>query len=217
MKLFYFFTWWWLQILCAVLFRWRVLNRENVPMHGPAIIASNHASFLDPPLLGGASKRELHFLGRDTLFKFPLVGWVLRQHNAVPVDRDGGGGAGLKAILDRLRAGCAIVLFPEGTRSSDGQLLPARSGIGLVVIKSNAPIIPVRIFGSHEALGRKHYFPRPKQITVRFGEPLDFATLRTEARHCSKDRLKQIYQEIADQIMAAIGRLQAYEVKSRFP
>src|SRR5207247_2002738 len=128
--------------------------------------------------------------------------------SAVPVNREGGGGAGLKAILDRLLAGGVIVLFPEGTRTSDGQLQPARSGIGLTVIKSAAPVVPVRIFGSFEAFGRHVRFPRPRRLTVKFGQPMCFEQLRAEAKTCSRSRMKEIYQQVADDIMAAIAKLE---------
>jgi 1-acyl-sn-glycerol-3-phosphate acyltransferase len=135
----------------------------------------------------------------------------LRNWNSVPVDRDGGGAAGLKAIIDRLLAGGAIILFPEGTRTRDGQLQPARSGIGLTVIKSTAAVVPVRVFGTYEAYGRHIKIPRPHRIMVKYGRPMLFEKLRAEARTCPKPRLKQIYQEVADEIMAAIAKLEPYE------
>jgi len=181
------------------------------------MIASNHASFVDPPLVGIPLKRPLNFLARSTLFRFPGVGATLRSWQAVPVDREGGGGAGLKAILDRLLEGGAILLFPEGTRTRDGKLQPGRSGIGLAVIKSNAPVVPVRVFGTYEAFGRHLRFPQRHRITVKYGSPLLFAELRAEARICSKPRLKEIYQEVADEIMAAIARLEPCEDKMTFP
>ncbi|MGZ5544896.1 MAG: lysophospholipid acyltransferase family protein, partial [Limisphaerales bacterium] len=131
--------------------------------------------------------------------------------------RDGGGAAGLRAILDRLFAGGAILLFPEGTRSKDGQLQQARSGIGLTVIKSIAPVVPVRVFGTFEAFSRTHKFPRPYRIAVKYGRPIDFAALRAEAKTCSKPRLKQIYQEVADRIMSEIAALQPHTEKRSFP
>ena len=98
------------------------------------------------------------------MFRFPGIGALLRSWNSVPVDRDGGGAKGLKKILDRLLAGGAIILFPEGTRTKDGSLQPARSGIGLTVIKSAAPVVPVRVFGTFEAYGRHVKFPRPHRV-----------------------------------------------------
>lgn len=188
--------------------RWRVLNAERVPLTGPVILAANHASFLDPPLIGSGVRRPINYLTRDTLFRFPGFGAYLRALNCVPVDRDGAGAAGLKGILDRLRAGGAVILFPEGTRTPDGQLQPARSGIGLTVIKSDAPVVPVRVFGTFAAWNRNAKLPRPRRVMVKYGEPLDFKALREEAKTCTKPRLKEIYQEIADQIMAAIAKLE---------
>jgi len=143
------------------------------------------------------------------LFRYPGVGALLRSWNAVPVNREGGGAAGLKAILDRLLGGGGIILFPEGTRTLDGKLQPARSGVGLTVIKSVAPVVPVRVFGSFEAYGRHMKIPRPRRVVVKFGKPMDFAALRAEAKTCDKARLKAIYQQVADEIMREIGRLEA--------
>jgi len=189
-------------------FGMRVADADRVPLQGPVILASNHASFLDPLLVGAALHRELHYLARETLFRNPMVAAVLRSWNTVPVDRDGGGAAGLRAILDRLLAGAGIILFPEGTRTSDGNLKPARAGIGLAVIKSACPVVPVRVFGTFEAFGRHARFPRPKRVAVRFGAPLMFGDLRTEAQVCAKPRLKAIYQQVADELMAAIAALE---------
>jgi 1-acyl-sn-glycerol-3-phosphate acyltransferase len=186
-------------------------------MTGPVILAANHASFIDPPLVGSGVHRGINYLARESLFRFPGIGWVLHKWQAVPVDRDGGGAKGLKIILDRLLQGNAIIMFPEGTRTSDGKLQPARSGIGLTVIKSQAPVVPARVFGTFEAYGRHMKFPLPKPIAVKYGRSMMFEKLRAEAKVCSKARLKEIYQEVADQIMAEIAKLQPCVDKERFP
>ncbi|HEX7653727.1 MAG TPA: lysophospholipid acyltransferase family protein [Verrucomicrobiae bacterium] len=204
----YFVGWSLFRLMYATYFRRRVFNPERVPLDGGVILASNHASFLDPPMVGSGLKRQVNYLARESLFRYPGVGWLLRQWQAVPVDRDGGGARGLKAILDRLLAGGGIVLFPEGTRTKDGKLQPARSGIGLTVIKSQAPVIPVRVFGTFECYSRKWKFHLPKRLAVKYGKPMLFTELRAEAKVCDKQRLKVIYQEVADQIMAEIARLE---------
>jgi 1-acyl-sn-glycerol-3-phosphate acyltransferase len=213
----YFAGWCAYRFVYQFYFRWRVYNSERVPLDGPVILAANHASYLDPPLVGAGIRRGINYLARENLFRFPVMGWVLRQWQVVPVDREGGGAKGLKAILDRLLAGGAIILFPEGTRTRDGKLQPARSGIGLTVIKSAAPVVPVRVFGTYEAYGRHILLPRPRRVAVKYGRPMLFARLRAEAKTCSKARLKVIYQETADQIMAAIAALEPYEDKASFP
>ncbi len=213
----YFAGWCFYRAFYSLYCRWRVYNPERVPLQGPVILASNHASFLDPPLVGAGLRRGINYLARENLFRFPVMGWVLRNWDVVPVDREGGGAKGLKAILDRLLAGGAIILFPEGTRSRDGKLQPARSGIGLTVIKSTAPVVPVRVFGTFEAHGRHMVFPRPRRVAVKYGQPMTFEQLRAEAKVCSKTRLKEIYQQVADEIMAAIARLEPHADKTEFP
>ena len=208
MNLSYRLAWLAFRAMYATYFRWRVYGAENVPSTGGVILASNHASFLDPPLVGSGLKRDINYLGRESLFRYPGIGALLRSWNSVPVDRDGGGAKGLKIILGRLLAGNGIILFPEGTRTKDGQLQPARSGIGLTVIKSTAPVVPVRVFGTFEAYGRHITIPRPHRVIVKYGRPMLFEKLRTEAQTCDKTRLKEIYQQVADEIMSAIAKLE---------
>ena len=217
MKFAYFCAWIGFRTSFKLYFRARACNPGRVPVNGPVILAANHASLIDPPLVGSCLPRGISYLARESLFRYPGVGWLLRQWDAVPVDRDGGGAAGLRAILGRLLDGAGIILFPEGTRTPDGQFQPARSGIGLVVIKSDAPVVPVRVFGSYEAYGRHMSLPRPRKVVVKFGTPLDFAALRSEAKNCSKARLKEIYQQVANEIMTAIAGLQPCEDKATFP
>ncbi|MDE3066895.1 MAG: 1-acyl-sn-glycerol-3-phosphate acyltransferase [Verrucomicrobiota bacterium] len=211
MNLSYRLGWVFFRALFAAYFRWRVFDADRVPPTGAVILAANHASYLDPPLVGAGLNRQINYLARESLFRFPFIGWLLRSWSVVPVDRDGGGAAGLKAILDRLLAGGGIVLFPEGTRSPNGQLRPARPGIGLTVVKSNAPVVPARVFGTYEAYGRDKKVPRPRPVVVKYGRPMHFEILRAEAKECDKTRLKKIYQEIADEIMAAIAALEPRE------
>ena len=208
MKPIYFVGWSFFRIFFRFYNRWQVIDAHHVPKDGPAILASNHASFMDPPLVGSATSREINYLARESLFRFPVIGSILRSVNAVPVDREGGGAAGLRAIFDRLMRGGAIILFPEGTRTPDGTLQKAKSGIGLTVIKSEAPVVPVRVFGTFDAFSRHHKIPRPRKVAVRFGKPMNFTELREEAKTCSKQRLKEIYQQVADELMRAIGELE---------
>ena len=208
MNFVYYISWSLFRLMYAVYFRWEIYNAERVPLQGGVIIAPNHASFLDPPMVGSALHRSINYLGRASLFRYPGIGWLLRQWNSVPVDRNGGGAAGLKAILERLLADGAIILFPEGTRTKDGKLQPARSGIGLIVIKSEAPVVPVRVFGTYECYNRKWKFHMPIRLAVKYGQPMKFEALRAEAKTCTKQRLKEIYQQVADEIMVEIAKLE---------
>jgi 1-acyl-sn-glycerol-3-phosphate acyltransferase len=205
------------RVTFSTYFRWRVYEANRVPLTGPVLLAANHASLLDPPLVGAALKRDICYLARESLFRNPVFGAVLRSWNVVPVDRDGGGAAGLRAIKERLQAGNAVILFPEGTRTQDGALQPARSGIGLLAIKCQAPVVPVRVFGTFAAYGRQMRFPRPRAVVVKFGRPLDLDRAREEAKVCPKARLKEIYHATAAEIMARIGRLEPCADKTVFP
>ncbi len=200
--------WIFFRVLFTVYLRWRAFNAERVPRTGSVILACNHASILDPPVVGCALHRQINYLARATLFDIPVVGWLFRKWNSIPIDRDGGNAAGLRIILERLHAGNGIILFPEGTRTRDGNLQPAHSGIGLIVAKSDAPVVPVRTFGTFEALGRDMKFPRPKKVAVKFGRTMNFEKLRAESKTCSKARLKEIYQQIADEIITEIAKLE---------
>jgi 1-acyl-sn-glycerol-3-phosphate acyltransferase len=200
--------WSFFRAVFATYFRWTVFNPERVPLEGPVILASNHASYIDPPLVGAGVRRQINFLARDTIFRVPILAGILRSWDVVPVDRDGGTGRGLKMILGRLERGGAIILFPEGTRSRHGELNLARSGIGLTVIKSNAPVVPCRVFGTHRAFGPHMLVPRPRRLAVKYGRPLLFEAVRAEAAVCSRERVKEIYQQVADDIMAQIARLE---------
>ena len=125
-----FLGWCFFRFVYATYFRWQVFNSERVPLKGPVILASNHASFIDPPLVGSGVHRGINYLARESLFRFPGVGWLLRKWNSVPVDRDGGGAASLKADPRPGSSPAArLFLFPEGTRTRISKLQPARSGI----------------------------------------------------------------------------------------
>src|SRR5690606_31859800 len=116
-RMLYTAGWVLMRRIMAVCFRCRATGSHHIPAEGPFILASNHASFMDPPLVGSACSRPISYLARESLFKNPLGGWVLRRVGCVPVDRDGATGRGLRTILQRLVDGDGIILFPEGTRS----------------------------------------------------------------------------------------------------
>jgi 1-acyl-sn-glycerol-3-phosphate acyltransferase len=197
--------------------RCRVSNAERMPMEGPVILASNHVSFADPPLIGSMLPRPAFTLARSTLFHPPWFGNYLRALLALPIDRDGGGGAGLKVLFELLAAGRPVVLFPEGTRSADGRIQPARGGLGMLVIKSRAPVLPVRLFGVFEAYPRTRKLPRPGRVELKFGQLIRFDALADEAEQAPKARVKAIYQEVSDSVMRAIEGLTPGRETDHFP
>jgi 1-acyl-sn-glycerol-3-phosphate acyltransferase len=207
---------WLLRGIGSVYCNWRIYHPERVPATGPLIFAANHASFGDPSLLGSAIPRCIAFLARDSLFKNRMFGMWLRSLNTLPVDRDGGG-VGLRMVLEVLERNGAILLFPEGTRTHNGEIQAARSGLGLAAVKSKAPVVPIRIFGTFEVWGRHRRIPRPGQVDIKFGHPLVFENLYREAEFADRVRLKQIYNEVTSQIMKAISRLEPCADIERFP
>jgi 1-acyl-sn-glycerol-3-phosphate acyltransferase len=188
-------------------FGWEVFNAERVPLSGAVILASNHESFVDPGAIGGALEREAYYLARESSF-IPVLGTIMRKVNAIPVNQEGGAMAGLRAGLEVLEGGNALILFPEGARTEDGAMQPFRSGVGLIAGRSAAPVVPVRVFGLHEAYGRHMKFPRPAhKVIVKFGRPLRFDAELDELREGSITKPKVVYQKISQAIEDAVARL----------
>jgi 1-acyl-sn-glycerol-3-phosphate acyltransferase len=189
------------KVAANLAFRLRIYGRENLIEEGPAILASNHASYLDPPLVGVSCRKDIYYLTRKSLFEKPVFGPLLSQLNTVPIDRDRGDVAAVRAILHLLKAGKRVVVFPEGTRSSDGNLQPARAGVGLIIAKSLAPVVPIRIFGSYAALPRSGGI-RFVPITLVVGKPLFFTKQDLGAEE------RSVYQVLSDRVMSAIAALE---------
>lgn len=146
---------------------------DRVPTTGPFILVANHASFLDPPAVGCVFRgRQLHYMARDTLQKSRWMKWLMERMQVIPIDRTRGDIGALRSALRVLRQGKSIVVFPEGTRSVDGTLQPAKPGIGFLVAKAGVPVIPAHIQGTYNALSKHHRWVRPARVQVRYGEPI---------------------------------------------
>jgi len=184
------------------LFGLRIIGGEHLITEGAVLVASNHQSFLDPPLIGNLYDDEMIYLARKTLFKPGFIDWLYSQWNAIPVDQDRPDMASLKTIIRKLKEGHRVLLFPEGQRSFDGTIGEAASGIGLVAVKSGAPIQPIRIYGANEALQRGSARLRLARITVKVGPALIFSP--EELKAASN---KEGYERITQQIMSAIKAL----------
>jgi 1-acyl-sn-glycerol-3-phosphate acyltransferase len=189
------------RLIAKVCFRFRCFHPERVIQEGPVILAMNHQSYLDPPFAGIGCRRAIFFLARRTLFDVPLLGWILPRLNVIPVDQEGGDRSALRAVIRVLRANEGVLVFPEGSRTLDGKLQPAEPGIGFVIAKTLAPVVPMRIFGAHEALPRGGGRLRFCRITIVVGEPLRFGAEDLAGSN------REVYPRLARRVMEAIAAL----------
>ncbi len=188
-------------ILFKLLFRLQAFGRENIPLKGAFILASNHASYLDPPALGAACPRVLYYLAKEELFRVPFLGWLIANLNSLPIKKRPGDFKTLRYAIRKLKEGKALTVFPEGRRTPDGELDVPLRGIGFLAAKANVAIVPAFIQGSNEALPIHSKFIRPRKIKVYFGR-----SLRPEEIANQADKEK-FYQAIAARTMEEIRRL----------
>jgi len=200
----------WYSVTCNVFWSClRVKNRikffglQNVPETGGLVIASNHASYLDPPAVGACTYRTrmTHFMARDTLFAKPLMNWFLRKVGVIPLDRDKGDVKAMRTAIHLLKNGAAVALFPEGTRSENGELQPPKPGIGFLVAKGEAPVVPVYVHGSYEAWSKHSEGWTRNPISVVFAQLIT----REEIQRLGKGR--EAYPLIGELIMQRIAGL----------
>jgi 1-acyl-sn-glycerol-3-phosphate acyltransferase len=165
----------------------RCSGREYIPADGPALVCSNHQSVLDPILVGLACDRRMNYLARRTLFRFAPFRWLIQWYDAIPIEREGMGLAGIKETLRRLRRGELVLIFPEGTRSPDGRLGPLKPGFCTLARRANAPLLPVAITGADRVWPRDRRWPQPAPVWVQFGPPI----LPEEWRELTDEQLVQ--------------------------
>lgn len=192
----------WLLIRCFMIFfcRLKILGAENVPMTGAMILASNHVSLVDPPFLGSSLNRPLFYMAKKELFAGHFFGPLIRRVNAFPVNRAIFDKAALEKSRDILNSGGGIIMFPEGTRSRNGQLGKAKPGIGMLARSALVPIVPVYIHNSGKScLSILNH----KRLVISFGRPIDPGWIEDMADD------KNGYREIAGAVMERISELRA--------
>ncbi len=190
------------RLISWPLFRPRISGREHIPTVGGFILASNHISYYDPPLVGSWQRRELYFFAKKELFRNRLFGAVIRATNSLPVSRGAVDRQALKLAIDVVKTGFGLTMFPEGTRSHTDQFLPPRPGIGIIATRAGCPIVPTYIHGSNKL--RECFWGRDK-MSITYGEPL------TAEWVLSLGTGKEAYQQIAAKVMERIAELR-YQV-----
>jgi 1-acyl-sn-glycerol-3-phosphate acyltransferase len=181
-----------------------VIGREKIPLEGGVIIAANHISYLDPPLIGSVLPRRGTFMAIRYLFDIPLLGWAM-SHYAFPVDKGGTPPSVIKETIRRLKRGELIALFPEGQRSETGEILKAKRGVGMIASSSSSPVVPVLITGSNRALPYGAKWIKRAKVLIIFGKPIYPLYPPTDNSISANE---DPYGNLTDKVMRLIGELQ---------
>jgi len=190
--------WWVANGIFALLFTRRTRGTEHVPAKGGFIVACNHISFWDPPLVGASLPREVHFLAKEELFTNRAFRWLISSLNAIPIRRGLSDPGGVKRALDVVSRGAGLVMFPEGGRVKEGELKPALPGVGLLSVKAGVPVIPAYVSGSDRI---KRAILRLHRVEVTLGEPY-FPPAEAEGV-----RARELYRGVGEEVMRRIAEL----------
>lgn len=182
------------RVIFGSIWRLEVAGAENIPRTGAVILASNHISLADPPLIGGCVlSRSIYFFAKEELFRVPILGWFIRQVNAFPVKRFGHDVGAFKRARILLQNGQVVVLFPEGRRSKNGEIGRAKPGVGMLAIKMGVPVVPVCVFNTNKLL-------QLRKLKVSFGKPMVVPKVENE---------RDQYQDFSDRVMSAIADMKS--------
>ncbi|WP_078391187.1 lysophospholipid acyltransferase family protein [Shouchella patagoniensis] len=188
------------QFVCrcvlSTFYKVRIVGKENIPEKGGVLLCANHISNFDPPLLGAYIKRPVRYMAKKELFDKPVIGRLLNNLGAFPVKRGGGDKQSLRTALQILKSGDIVGLFPEGTRSKNGEIGEGLAGAGFFAAKSDAYVVPCAIIGPYK---------KRKPVTLIYGKPIDMSSYR-ENRVSAK--------EITNLIMNEIQELKDHHLKS---
>lgn len=192
----------WLAVrgVARVYFGLRVEGVEQVPATGGMLLAANHASYLDIPLLGCGIRRRLWYMGRRDLFPVPGLKWLFRGLGWIPIRPDRLDRQGFDSAIELIRSGKAVVIYPEGGRTVTGHLRHGKPGVGIIVAQTKCPVVPVYIEGTFDAMPPGHSWPRPRRVTLRFGAPMKFVDVPAATE-------KAFYHEVSRRVMSQIADL----------
>jgi len=185
----------WFYTLCKVVlivpvwlwFRFKGINAKYVPNKGPALLASNHVSFLDHYITPAVVKRQIKYLTKAEYFEKPVSRWLFTQWGQIPLERGKSDDKALKYAVKHLKNGGVLGIYPEGTRSLDGYIHEGKTGAARIAIQTGAPIIPVGVLGAFESMPKGQHYAKPYKITILFGKPIDvkrFKGMETDRELC---------------------------------
>jgi 1-acyl-sn-glycerol-3-phosphate acyltransferase len=188
------------RIACTTLLDMKVYGADTFPRTGGVLIVCNHQSFLDPLLIGTAAPRALSAMAKSELFKNPLFGWLIRSYGAFPVRQTGSAAGAIKETIDRLQEGRALTIYPEGSRTTDGEIQPFEKGTALVVRKAKVPVVPAAIHGSFEAYPTGTKFPIIRPFRIMFGPPMLLHDQRPDRiTAILEQKVRQMYAQLREQ------------------
>jgi len=194
------------RAMCRVILRtlgWReTIGSKRMPKEGGVILAPNHVSYLDPPLVGSGISRQVHFMAKQELFDIPVFGFLIRAVGAFPVKRGTADRGALKKALELLNEGRVVCIFPEGARSQDNNLQPPELGFAMIALKSRVPVVPTALVGTERSLSPKSPFFRFGRIKIMYGNPMTFEDLYDKSG-------RESLEEVGRRVMEAIGQLRA--------
>lgn len=206
----YYWFWWYIcLLLVTVLFRYRRQGRRNTPREGAFLIVANHESYLDPVLVGLAIDHQpVTPLARRGLFKNPIFGAHLRGLGTVPIDETGGDVAAIKEGIRQLQAGRIVSLYPEGSRSHDGQMQPFKRGALLLLKRSTVPILPIAVAGAYDAWPRKQKLPKifGSKVAINIGEPIDHNDLLKDGPDEALRTLERVIAQLKAELAPIVKR-----------
>ena len=202
LALYHAFKWSVVSPMLHAYFKGRIYGAENVPQTGAVIVVSNHASYFDPPIVSNCVRRPVAYMAKEELFKVPVLAQAIKLYGAYPVSRGNADRNAIRAALEFLDNGWALGVFLEGTRTTDGRITDPKKGAALLAAKSQAPFLPVSLWGSEQILQPGSSLPRPVPLTIRIGELID------PPSSTNRDELEIVTQKCATVInqMHDLGR-----------
>ncbi|MFH1336455.1 MAG: lysophospholipid acyltransferase family protein [Candidatus Zixiibacteriota bacterium] len=207
MRTYYYIICFLIRVILKIFWRYKRIGTEHIPKSGGVIIASNHAAYVDPPFIGAVCPRELSYLAKAELFSHPLFGWLIRKYNAIPIARGAFDRRAITQAIRLLKEGKALLLFPEGTRSREGNFLEPKLGVGLIACEAGVSIVPAYISNSS---GLLNSFVKRRRLVIIFDTPIGKDWLARVPKN------REGYKIIGQEIMNRIGGLKEKIEKERF-
>ncbi|MBL8746717.1 MAG: 1-acyl-sn-glycerol-3-phosphate acyltransferase [Phycisphaerae bacterium] len=216
-RLFYWTCWTVCLVILTFFYRLRRFNTDRIPRHGPVLIAANHQSHFDPPAIGMCNtSRPTHFIARAGLFTNRAFAWLISAVNALPIKEDSGDLGAIREVLARLETGVPVLIFPEGSRTPDGEIHEFKRGVALLLKRARCPVVPVAIEGAYQAFPRTRTLPRlvGQRIAVMVGRPIPHEEL---LQHGPEAGLARLRSEIESMRAELRSKLRATTSRNRLP